>query len=731
MGRCYRPVLYARLRSPWGRLSVRVPNSEGKFNEYLEDEKMVRHLDIDQLAINTIRTLAIDAIQKANSGHPGTPIDAAPTAYTLWQRFLRYDPGDPQWINRDRFVLSGGHASMLLYSLIHLAGIRAANPSYEKGRREAVTLDDIKTFRQGGSRCPGHPEYGWTSGVETTTGPLGQGVATSVGMAMAGRWLAATYNRPGYDLFDFNVYALCGDGDLMEGVACEAASLAGHLRLSNLCWIYDRNRITLADPIEVTFTEDVATRFLSYGWKVTRVTDPNDPELLVRAYQDFLNTTDTPTLIIVHSHIGYGAPHKQDTQAAHGEPLGEGEARLTKEFFGFSPDAFFVVPDAVRGHFAANLGKRGAHLRKEWFKLFEGYRAQYPDLADQIERIQRRDLPDGWDKGLPTFPPDAKGLATRVVSGKVLNAVAEHVPWLVGGDADLYPSTKTKLTFEFAGEFEPPEKGGDYRGRNFHFGLREHAMGAAMNGMALTGLRAFDATFLIFSDYARPSIRLASLMDLPVIHIYTHDSISVGEDGPTHQPIEQIASLRAMPGMILIRPADANEMVEAYRVIMSLKDRPAALICTRQALPIVDRSKFAAASGLAKGAYVLADPPDGQPELILIGTGSEVSLCITAWEQLTAEGIKVRVVSMPSWELFDGQNAEYRASVLPPAVTARVSVEEASSLGWDRYVGNQGLVLGMKTFGMSAPLKVVTEHFGFVAEHVVAAAKEVLGRAGW
>ena len=691
---------------------------------------MARHLDIDQLAINTIRTLAIDAIQKANSGHPGTPIDAAPTAYTLWQRFLRYAPDDPRWINRDRFVLSGGHASMLLYSLIHLAGIKAANPSYEKVGREAVTLDDIKNFRQEGSRCPGHPEYGWTSGVETTTGPLGQGVATSVGMAMAGRWLAATYNRPGYDLFDFNVYALCGDGDLMEGVACEAASLAGHLRLSNLCWIYDRNRITLADPIEVTFTEDVAARFLSYGWNVTRVTDPNDPELLVRAYRNFLNTSDIPTLIIVHSHIGYGAPHKQDTSAAHGEPLGEEEARLTKEFFGFSPDEYFVVPDGVREHIAANLGKRGAHLRNEWFKLFEGYRAQYPDMADQIERIQRRDLPEGWDRGLPTFPPDPKGVSTREVSGRVLNAVAGQVPWIVGGDADLYPSTKTRLTFEFAGEFEAPGKGGDYRGRNFHFGLREHAMSAAINGIALTGPRAFGSTFLIFSDYARPSIRLASLMDLPVILVYTHDSISVGEDGPTHQPIEQFASLRAMPGMIVIRPADANEVVEAYRVIMSLKDRPAALICTRQALPVIDRGKFAAAGGLAKGAYMLADPPDGRPEVILIGTGSEVSLCLTARERLTEEGIKARVVSMPSWELFDEQSQDYQDQVLPPAVTARVSVEEASPLGWYRYVGSRGVVLGMKTFGMSAPIKVVAEHFGFVAEHVVAAAKEVLSRAG-
>jgi transketolase len=691
---------------------------------------MAPDLEIDQLAINTIRCLAIDAIQKANSGHPGTPIDAAPTAYTLWQRFLRYDPEDPQWLNRDRFVLSGGHASMLLYALIHLAGIKAANPTYEEVGREAVTLDDIKNFRQGGSRCPGHPEYGWTSGVETTTGPLGQGLATSVGMAMASRWLAATYNRPGYDLFDFNVYALCGDGDMMEGVACEAASLAGHLKLSNLCWIYDRNRITLADPIEVTFTEDVATRFLSYGWNIMRVTDPNDPEMLVRAYQKFLDTAEAPTLIIVHSHIGYGAPHKQDTAAAHGEPLGEEEARLTKEFFGFSPDEFFVVPDGVREHFKANMGQRGAGLRQKWHELFEGYRAQYPELADQIERLARRDLPEGWEKALPTFPPDPKGVATRVVSGKVLNSVAEKVPWLVGGDADLYPSTKTHLSFEFAGEFEPPGKGGDYRGRNFHFGLREHAMIAAVNGLALSGLRAFGSTFLIFSDYARPSIRLASLMDLPVILVFTHDSISVGEDGPTHQPIEQIDSLRAMPGMIVIRPADANEMVEAYRVMMSLKHRPTALICTRQNLPVIDRGKFGPASGLARGAYVLADPPDGAPEVILIGTGSEVSLCLAAREKLSAAGTKVRVVSMPSWELFDEQDQDYQDSVLPPAITARVSVEEASPVGWHRYVGSQGVVLGMKTFGMSAPLKVVTEHFGFVPEHVVAAAKEALGRAG-
>ena len=690
---------------------------------------MTRHLDIEQLSINTIRTLVIDAIQQAKSGHPGTPIDAAPTAYTLWQHFLRYDPEHPDWMNRDRFVLSSGHASMLLYSLIHLAGVKAANPTYQKMGEIAVTLEDIKTFRQGGSRCPGHPEYGWTSGVETTTGPLGQGVATSVGMAIAGRWLAANYNRPDFDLFDFNIYALCGDGDMMEGVASEAASLAGHLRLTNLCWIYDNNRVTIEGHTDITFTEDVASRFLAYGWDVTRVTDPNDPEMLKRGYQYFLDNQDKPTLIIVHSHIGYGAPHKQDTPAAHGEPLGDEEARLTKEFFGFSADEYFVVPDGVREHFKANLGKRGAKLTQEWHQLFERYRSQYADLADQIEHMQRRELPEGWEKALPTFPPDPKGKSTREVSGKVLNAVAEKVPWLIGGAADLAPSTKTRLTFEFAGDFEPPGTGGDYRGRNFHFGIREHAMCAAVNGMTLTGVRAFGSGFLIFTDYARGSMRLSSLMDLPVIHIWTHDSISLGEDGPTHQPIEQIASLRAMPGMIVIRPADANEMVEAYRVIMSLKDRPVALICTRQALPTVDRSKFAAASGLAQGAYVLADPLDGQPELILMGTGSEVSLCLSAYEQLTSEGVKVRVVSMPSWELFDEQSQDYQDSVLPPAVTARVSVEEASPIGWHRYVGSKGVVLGMKTFGMSAPIKVVTEHFGFVPDHVVAAAKKALGRA--
>ena len=684
--------------------------------------------DVDQVAINTIRTLAIDAIQKANSGHPGTPMGAAPTAYTLWQQFLRYDPEQPMWPNRDRFVLSSGHASMLLYALIHLAGVKAANPSYEKVGSEAVTLDDIKTFRQEGSRCPGHPEYGWTSGVESTTGPLGQGVSTSVGMAIAGCWLAETYNRPGFELFDFNVYALCGDGDMMEGISSEAASVAGHLQLPNLCWIYDSNRVTIEGHTDIAFTEDVAARFLAYGWEVTRVTDPNDTELVARALKGFL-AAKRPTMIIVHSHIGYGAPHKQDSPSAHGEPLGAEEARLAKEFFRFSPDESFVVPPGVKEHFGAKMGARGRRLSEEWNKQFTRYRAQYPDLADNLDRIQKRELPVDWEKALPSFPASASGISTRDASGKVLNALAEKIPWLLGGAADLYPSTKTRLTFEFAGDFKPKGELGDYRGRNFHFGIREHAMCAIVNGMVLTGLRAFGSGFLIFTDYARGAIRLSSLMDLPVLHIWTHDTISLGEDGPTHQPIEQLLSLRAVPGMVVLRPADANEMVEAYRVALSLKDRPSEIVCSRQALPTLDRTKFAPAAGLAKGAYVLVDAADGKPAVILIGCGSEVSLCLDAWQQLTAQGIRTRVVSMPSWALFDAQDQAYRDAVLPPAVKARVTVEEASPIGWDRYAGRHGVVLGMRTFGMSAPMKVVMEHFGFTVEHVISAAKQAIAQS--
>jgi transketolase len=683
--------------------------------------------DMDQLAINTIRMLAVDAIQKAKSGHPGTPMDAAPTAYTLWQRMLRYDPADPGWLNRDRFVLSAGHASMLLYSLIYLAGIKAANPTYEEVGRDAVTLDDIKTFRQGGNtRCPGHPEYGWTSGVEATTGPLGQGAATSVGMAIARQWLGATYNRPGFDLFDFNVYALCGDGDMMEGITSEAASLAGHLRLSNLCWIYDSNRVSLEGPTDLAFTEDVASRFLAYRWNILRVSDANDMQLLEQAYRGFQQTGDRPTLIVVHSHIGYGSPHKHDSFEAHGEPLGDDEVRLTKQFFGFDPDQQFVVPAGVREHFAAQLGARGAGLRTAWQDMFKRYRAEYPDLAEQIECLSERRLPAGWEAALPVFAPSTSGLSTRDASGRVLNAMAEQIPWIVGGAADLTPSTKTRLTFASAGDFQSGDSPGDHRGRNMHYGVREHAMCAAVNGMTLTGLRAFGSGFLIFTDYARGSIRLSSLMELPVLHIWTHDSISLGEDGPTHQPIEQMVSLRAIPGMVVIRPADANEMSEAYRYILQQRHRPTALICSRQALPIVDRSQFAPAGGLARGAYVLVDPPGGKPDVIMIASGSEVSLCLGARDRLAADGIAVRVVSMPSWELFEAQDEGYRDSVLPPAVTARVTVEEGSTLGWQRYAGATGVVLGMHTFGMSAPIKVVAEHFGFTVDRVVAAARQAI-----
>ncbi len=677
--------------------------------------------DLDTLAINTIRMLAVDAIQQANSGHPGTPMDAAPMAYVLWQRFLRYDPAEPEWMNRDRFLLSAGHASMLLYALLHLAGVKARDGG------DAVSLADIQTFRSGAGRCPGHPEYGWTAGVEATTGPLGQGVANSVGMALAGRWLAATYNRPGFPLFGYRVYALCGDGCMMEGIGSEAASLAGHQRLGNLCWIYDSNRVSLEGPTDLAFTEDVAARFLAYGWNVVRLSDANDLDQLERGYREANATSDRPTLIVVPSHIGYGSPHKHDSFEAHGEPLGVAEVRLTKKFFGFDPDASFVVPEGVRAHFAAGIGARGAALRQEWEALFARYRAEYPALAEQVEKIRARELPEGWQDALPTFAPDPKGMATRDASGKVLNAIAQRVPWLVGGAADLAPSTRTRLLFAGAGDMQAVGRGGDPSGRNMHFGVREHAMCAIVNGMVLSGLKAFGSGFLIFTDYARGAIRLASLMELPVLHIWTHDSISLGEDGPTHEPIEQLISLRAIPGMVVIRPADANEMSEAYRCLLGFKDRPVALICTRQALPIFDRGECAAASGLAKGAYVLIDGP-GAPAVILIGTGSEVALCMAARKLLAAEGIAARVVSMPSWELFEAQPQAYRDAVLPPSIAARVTVEEASTLGWDRYAGPAGTVLGMHTFGLSGPIKVVVERFGFTAERVAEAARAAIAR---
>jgi transketolase len=644
----------------------------------------------------------------------------APVAYALWQRRLRFDPDDPIWPNRDRFVLSMGHASMLLYSMLHLAGVKAVNPKYETLGQLSVPLDDIKRFRQLDSRCPGHPEYRWTSGVETTSGPLGQGVATSVGMAIASRWMAAHFNKPGFPMFGFDSYALAGDGCLMEGVASEAASLAGHLKLSNLCWIYDNNRITIEGHTHLAFSEDVATRFIAYGWNVTRVGDANDLEMLDRAFSTFKKTDDRPTLIIVDSHIGYGAPTKQDTHAAHGEPLGEAEIKAAKKFYGWPEDAKFLVPDGVREHFKKGLGTRGSVMRGEWMQLYESYKAKYPSLADAMYRMQHRQLPERWDEELPAFPADAKGLAGRDASQKVLNVLAQKVPWLLGGSADLAPSTKTRLTFDGAGDFSAEY----HEGRNFHFGIREHAMGAILNGLSLSKVRPYGSGFLIFSDYGRPSIRLAALMEIPVIYVFTHDSIGVGEDGPTHQPVEQLVSLRAIPGLLTIRPADANEVAEAWRLIMGLRHEPVALILTRQALPTLDRSKYASAAGLAKGGYVLTDAKDGKPDVLLIGTGSEVSMCVAAHELLAKDGVKSRVVSLPCWELFEHQPQEYKDAVLPPSVKARVSVEKASTLGWRRYVGTTGKAIGMKSFGASAPLKELQKKFGFEPDKIAAAARE-------
>ena len=681
---------------------------------------------IDTLCINTIRTLAMDAVQQANSGHPGTPMGLAPVAYTLWQQFLRYDPADPDWPNRDRFVLSVGHASMLIYALLHLAEVKVSHTTaHNRVGDPAVSLDEIKRFRQLGSRTPGHPEYHLTAGIETTTGPLGQGVANSVGMAIAGKWLGSYYNRPDFPIFDYHVWALAGDGCMMEGVSGEAASLAGHLKLGNLTWVYDSNKITIEGKTSLAFNEDVGVRFQGYGWQVLHVSDANDLNALAEAFGQAKRTTDRPTLIIVESHIAWGAPNKQDTHSAHGEPLGEEEIRLTKKFYGWPEEAKFLVPDGVYDHFRANLGKRGGEAHAAWARLVADYRSQYPDLASQLQTMLAGQLPEGWDRHLPTFPTDAKGLATRDSSGKVINAVAQGVPWLIGGSADLAPSTKTRLTFEGAGDFQA----GTYGGRNFHYGVREHAMAAILNGMALCKVRPYGSGFLIFSDYARAAIRLSALMEIPTLHVFTHDSIGVGEDGPTHQPIEQLMGLRAIPGMLVIRPADANEVVEAWRVIMQHTHGPALLILTRQPVPTFDRSKYAPASGLAKGAYVMADAANGQPSVILIGTGSEVQLCVQAYEQLTAEGVAARVVSMPSWELFEAQDAAYRESVLPAHVTARVSVEMGSTLGWERYTGLTGARLGMRTFGASAPIKDLLKHFGFTVEAVVQAAKAQLARA--
>ena len=678
----------------------------------------------EQLAINTIRTLSIDAVQAAKSGHPGTPMALAPLVYTLWNRVMNYDPQDPIWPNRDRFVLSNGHASMLQWSILHLAGVQAVNGDYETLGRPALTLDDIRKFRQLYSKTPGHPEYHWVSGVETTSGPLGQGVATSVGMAIAQKWLANRFNKPEFGIFDYNIYAICGDGCMMEGVASEAASLAGHLGLDNLCWIYDNNHITIEGSTKLAFTEDITARFLGYGWNILRVGDANDIALIQNALEIFKKSKGRPTFIIIDSHIGYGSPHRQDTADAHGEPLGEDEVKLTKRAYGWPEDEKFLVPDGVRELFNTGIGQRGADAKKKWTQLFAAYRTRFPTLATEVEQMEKRELPAGWEANLPVFPADPKGISGRDASGKVLNVLAENIPWFLGGSADLGSSNRTTLKYAGAGDFESD----NYGGKNLHFGVREHAMAAAVNGLVLSKIRAFGATFFIFSDYARPAMRLSALMELPTIMIFTHDAMGDGEDGPTHQPVEQLLSLRAIPGLVTLRPGDANEVVEAYRYIMQLRHEPAVVVLSRQPLPTLDRTKYAAASGVAKGAYVLADTPGANPEVIFIATGSEVCLAVEAHEKLLGSGIRSRVVSMPSWDIFEHQTQAYRDSVLSPGIKARIAVEQASTFGWERYVGSEGRVIGMKTFGASAPLKELQKAFGFESERLVAVAKELVGK---
>jgi len=683
-------------------------------------------IPIEHLAVNTIRTLSMDAVEEAKSGHPGTPMALAPVGYLLFNQFLRFDPAQPDWMNRDRFVLSCGHASMLLYSLLHLSEVRQLGTDGRTHDEPAVPLDHIRKFRQLQSRCPGHPEYGPTAGVETTTGPLGQGVGNSVGMAMASRWLAARYNRPGFELFDFNVYALASDGDIMEGIGSEAASLAGHLRLSNLCWVYDDNRITIEGSTSLALSEDVAARFAAYGWNVERVDDVNDLGALQRAFQAFQQTNDRPTLIIVRSVIAFGAPKKANTHGAHGAPLGEEEVRLTKQAYGWPADERFRVPDEVLQHFRQGIGKRGTSLREAWDERFDAYAEKYTGPARELDLIRSGRLPEDWDADpdLEIFPADEKGLATRASSGKVLNSIARRIPWMLGGSADLAPSNNSLLKFDGTGDFQAD----DYSGRNLHFGVREHAMAAICNGLALCGLRPYAATFFVFTDYMRPSMRLAAMMGLPVIYILTHDSIGVGEDGPTHQPVEHLAALRAIPNLVVLRPADANEVSEAYRAALQLERQPAALVLTRQALPTLDRTRYGSAEGVRRGGYVLADAPDGKPQVILIATGSEVAVCVRAYEQLSSEGIAARVVSLPSWELFDAQGAEYRDEVLPPDVPRRVAVELGVVQGWEKYLGDRGRFIGMQGFGASAPAKVLLEHFGITVQNVVQAARELCAR---
>ena len=678
---------------------------------------------IEQLAINTIRTLSMDGVQKANSGHPGTPMALAPVTYQLWNHHLNYDPAAPHWPGRDRFILSCGHASMLLYSVLHLAGVKKVDKQGKLHDEPAISLDNLKNFRQWGSPCAGHPEFGDAAGIETTTGPLGQGVGNSVGMALASQWFAARYNRPGFELFGFHVYALCSDGDLMEGVANEAASLAGHLQLGNLTWIYDDNKITIEGETELAFSEDVATRFEGLGWNTLRVDDANDLPAIQRALDAAKRCTDKPTLIVLRSVIGFGSPNKANTHGAHGAPLGAEEVKLTKQAYGWPADAQFLVPPEVPSHFASGIGDRGAKAHQQWSAQFAAYEKAFPQEAGDLKAAWAGKLPAGWDQEIPVFPADAKGLATRVSSGKVLNGLAKHYPWLIGGSADLAPSTMTMLEFPDAGHFSSH----NYAGRNLHFGIREHGMGAICNGMSLAGLRPYCATFFVFTDYMRPSMRLASIMHRPVIYVFTHDSIGLGEDGPTHQPVEHLAACRAIPGLDVIRPGDANEVAECYRAVIRRLNRPAALVLSRQNVATLDRTKFAPAAGAAKGAYILAEAPSGKPAAIILATGTEVDIAIKAWEKLVAEGIQARLVSLPCWSWFDEQDQAYRDSVLPPPVRARVAVEAGLKQGWEKYLGDQGRFVGMTGFGASAPFNILYQQFGITAENVAAQVKTLLG----
>ncbi len=675
--------------------------------------------NIQETAVNTIRTLSMDAVQQANSGHPGTPMALAPVAYSMWANHLKYDPANPNWIARDRFILSCGHASMLLYSMLHLAGVAKTDADGNPTDQPSVSIEDIKNFRQLHSPCAGHPEFGYAAGIETTTGPLGQGLGNSVGMAIAAKWLAATYDRPGFDLFGFDTYTICSDGDIMEGIGCEAASLGGHLKLSNLCWVYDDNEITIEGRTDLAFSEDVAGRFESLGWSVITVTDANDLVSLDGAYEKFRNTNDKPTLIIVKSIIGFGAPNKQDTSGAHGSPLGEEEISLAKENYGWSREKF-SVPEEVIEHFKSKIGTRGGESYRQWSEKYATYCEQFADEAKQIQAMAADELPAGWESSLPTFDADAKGMATRASSGKVLNAVAGAIPYLIGGSADLAGSNKSNNDAEGAGHFSANE----YSGKNFHFGIREHVMAAIGNGMSLCGIRPYVATFFVFTDYLRPSLRLSSIMHQPVLYIMTHDSIGLGEDGPTHQPVEHMAACRSIPGVLVMRPSDANEVAKCYQAAIGDTKRPTVLVLSRQNLPTIDRTKYGSADGVLKGGYIVADC-DGTPDVILMGTGSEIQYCLEAAEKLTADGTKVRVVSMPCWKLFDEQDAAYKESVLPASVTKRIAVEAGIKMGWEKYLGNEGEFIGMDSFGASAPANELYEHFGISTAAIVAKAKSM------